>query len=190
MECGTCKGGFNNSESAPLTCKCGTTLCRKCVLDLSDNDTYNCLACKKPTKIKDLTINRAMEDIISVINKKRESKAKIPKVKKIFVDSSVDKRQGDSSALVCVHQASEALVYFDSHKVQTALSSVSIEKIKLKVISVRIVWKQCFLVFVYFLFQSPWVFLGVFGFEEGQECLGGLEGQECQKDQKGHEEKL
>lgn len=176
MECRTCKQAYNNRESIPLTCKCGTTQCRKCVLNLSENNTFNCQICKKSTKIQDLTINRAIEDMTQVIIKIKQSKEEIPKVKKIFFDkpekikgSVIDNKQTDSNTLICINQSTEAFVQFDSHKVQTAKSFVSIEKIKLKVLSVKIVWKKCFLISVYFLFQSPWVFLAVFGFDKGQE---------------------
>lgn len=176
MECGTCTKTYNSSEVIPLSCKCGKTQCQMCIRSQLINDSYFCTACKKSTVFKDLIKNRGIEDVIFTIQGLRQSKSNLPQAKKIFIENKEtskylngDNKQSDSNTIICVHQATETVIQCSSHKTQTALSYVPNEKIRSKKLKIRIAWKKCFILPVYFLFQSPWIFLAVFGYNKGQE---------------------
>lgn len=176
MECGTCNNTYNNSDVIPLSCKCGKTQCQRCIVDQANNGVYLCTACNKSSALKDLIKNRVIEEAIAIVHELRQTHSRLPQVKKVFIEKSdlgkyvnSSNSQTDSNTVVCVHQAAESIVQVSSHKTQTALSFVPNEKIRSKKLKINIVWKKCFVLPVYFLFQSPWIFLAAFGHDKGQE---------------------
>lgn len=179
MECCLCFQVFSDERVVPLTCLCGRTLCRDCILAQVKNDKYNCSSCNRSTNIKDLYINRGVSDIVAIIKRiekqrnlrsKNRQKYQIkPQERDANIGASVNGNQEDENdCVVQVDKEVEAIVKIKSSQIQTTKSYMVSEKFTNREFGANISYKYCFMVPVYFLVQSPWILLPIFSYNQTQ----------------------
>jgi hypothetical protein len=116
-----------------------------------------------------LIINRAISDIAAIIKVTENTKTSQDVRKKVFVSEQESFDYSNSSGFTkyLVNREVEAVVHLGSQKVQTIRSYLISEKFSNLKLPVKISWKHCFLVPVYFLIQLPWIFVAVFTEKSG-----------------------
>ena len=177
MECSSCFKKFSEEHVVPLTCQCGKTLCRDCIQTQVQDDKYCCSLCHRTTMMKDMYINRGVSDIVGIIQQiENEKTTKGINIKRKYIlgqgkDANVGgmgekAESGEDGGLV--DKEVEAIVKIKSDRVQTAKSYMVSEKFTNREFEMKISWKHCFMVPVYFLAQSPWVILPIFSYNQRQ----------------------
>ena len=128
--------------------------------------------------MKDMYINRGVSDIVGIIQQIENEKIRKGKnIKNIYIlgqgrDANVggtgERGEGGDENGALVDKEVEAIVKIRSDQVQTAKSYMVSEKFTNREFEIKISWKHCFMVPVYFLAQSPWVILPIFSYNQSQ----------------------
>ena len=161
----------------PMTCMCGKTLCRDCILLQVKDDKYYCPSCCRTILMKDLFRNRAVNDLataIERIEKDKNSMSRNRKRKYLKAHAyarDVNERledENENESGVQVDKEVEAFVKFKSNRAQTSKSYLLSEQFTRREFGVNISWKYCFMVPVYLLAQSPWILLPILSFNQNR----------------------
>ena len=174
MECSSCKREYDYDTVIPLTCNCGNTICKDCIIESSFKDSFKCMGCKQTMLITSLILNRGIDSIINEIkysNKTRKESEK-PKKKIIHIgellsteiNSKVSYQALENSEVIYVNDKQIlAGPVTENRKIQTTSNFILLQKVNEKKLFVKIAWDKCVAIFLYFILTMPWVknYLGI-----------------------------
>lgn len=161
MECKKCRSEYNSTDSIPLTCQCGGTLCKNCVNSLSISNTFQCPTCKAQTSIDKLWPNRGIEEVSIELKVLQESLAiNKPKIVKIYSGSLPPHTISSESTYIQIDDKQiSAKIDCNDRNCQTTSNFILMQKISEKKLCVNIAWGKCFIVLLYFILCMPWVMI-------------------------------
>ena len=167
MNCSSCKIEFDTSVTIPLTCSCGNTLCKPCIMNLSSLNHYQCPSCKTKINVNSLWTNRGIDGVTSELKCLKQASSTIhqnrkPRIYKsplhpVDISSSTDYQGLQTEAVFIEDKEVFAGPSTSDQKVQTTSNFILMQKLSEKKLCVEVEWGRCFIMLVYFVLSVPWV---------------------------------